>query len=161
MGQGNVGGGGQEDMEEEGWSQVTAVTGPLRRARQGRREQREGERGGGRRFRRAGPELSLRLKIPTAAQHRGGETGRPKTGRPLGSSEKGPGKAWATVMAGRRKRHCQGRVRSEEDGGRRLTSPEGVEQVHQSSQEKRGTVGALRRLGLGKVGKVSGKSDRA
>lgn len=25
-------GGGQEDMEEEGWSQVTAVTGPLRRS---------------------------------------------------------------------------------------------------------------------------------
>lgn len=159
MGQGK-GGGGQEDMEEEGWSQVTAVTGPLKCS--ARKEGAErGRRGGGRRFRRAGPELSLRLKIPTAAQHRGGETGRPKTGRPLGSSEKGPGKAWATVMAGRRKRHCQGRVRSGEDGGRRLTSPEGVEQVHQSRQEKRGTVGALRRLGLGKVGKILGKSDRA
>lgn len=38
---------------------------------------------------------------------------------------------------------------------------EGVEQVHQSSEEKRDTMGPQHRLGLGKVGKILGKSGWA
>lgn len=66
-------------------------------------------------------------------------------------------------MAGRWKRHCQGRGEKGREGGEKVLDVprEGVEQVHQSSEEKPDTVGPLHRLGLGKVGKILGKSDWA